>query len=58
MSLFSGTRLTDKDIDVQTQKRIRSIVQRLWHGTIQPEDSIRVERRTPYQTYRMPGPAQ
>lgn len=41
MSLFSGTRLTDRDVEVQTQKRVRVIVQGLWEGRIGPDDGIR-----------------
>lgn len=41
MSLFSGTRLTDRDVEVQTQKRIHQIVNRLWLGQIDPDDAKR-----------------
>lgn len=41
MSLFSGTRLTDRDIDATVQKRVRVVVQRLWTAQIDPEDAIR-----------------
>ncbi len=41
MSLFSGTRLTDRDIDHQTQKRIRLIVKRFGNGEIDEPDANR-----------------
>lgn len=41
MSLFSGTRLTDRDVEVQTQKRIRDLVRKLWEGRIGPDDASR-----------------
>ena len=41
MSLFSGTRLTDRDIDVGTQKRVKDIVRRLWVAQIDPDDASR-----------------
>lgn len=41
MSLFSGTRITDRDVDAQTQQRIRLLVQKLWEGRIGPDDAAR-----------------
>ena len=41
MSLFSGTRLTDRDIDATVQKRVRVIVRGLWEGRIGPDDASR-----------------
>lgn len=36
MSLFSGTRITDKDIDSGIQRTVRAIVRDLWEGRIDP----------------------
>lgn len=41
MSLFSGTKLTDRDIDSQTQQRVRLIIKRLMNGEFDPPDAIR-----------------
>ena len=41
MSLFSGTRVTDRDIETGIQKRVRAIVLQLWTGRIDPTDANR-----------------
>jgi len=41
VSLFSGTRVTDRDIETGIQKRVRAIVLQLWTGRIDPTDANR-----------------
>lgn len=41
VSLFSGTRLTDRDIDRQIHGRVQKIVHGLWEGRIDPPDACR-----------------
>jgi hypothetical protein len=42
MSLFSGARLTDRNVEVGVQKRVREIVMRLSNGAIDPPDANRL----------------
>lgn len=41
MSFLTGTRVTDRDIEMAIQKRVRQIVRRLSNGEIDPPDAIR-----------------
>ncbi len=41
MGLYSGTKLTDTDVDRETQQRIKQIVRRLVNSEIEPPDATR-----------------
>ncbi len=41
MSLFSGTKLTDRDIDAKVQKQVRQIVIDLHNGRLDGPDAVR-----------------
>lgn len=41
MSLFSGTRLTDRNVSTTVQKQVRKIVMELYIGKVDPPDAIR-----------------